>query len=56
MKISDKKVISKSKGKKNLKSHRKNLQMEKAIEFYLSPNLNFKNSAEICNDFLKPPY
>ena len=30
--------------------------MEKAIEFYLSLNLNFKNSAEICNDFLKPPY
>ena len=30
--------------------------VEKAIEFYLSLNLNFKNSAEICNDFLKPPY
>ena len=38
---------------KNLKSHWKKLQMEKAIEFYLSLNLNFKNSAEICDDFLK---
>ena len=55
MKISDKKVTSKNKGKKSEKSLKK-LQMEKAIEFYLSLNLNFKNSAEICNDFLKPPY
>ena len=30
--------------------------MEKVIEFYLSLNLNFENSAEICDDFLKPPY
>ena len=30
--------------------------MDKAIESYLSLNLNSKNSAEICNDFVKPPY
>ena len=27
--------------------------MEKTIEIYLSLNINFKNSAEICNDFSK---
>ena len=52
MKINDKKVTSKNKGNKSEKSLKK-LQMEKAIEFYLSLNLNFKNSAEICDDFLK---
>ena len=51
MKIGDKKVTSKNK-EKNLKSHwKKNYKMEKAIEIYLSLNLNFKNYAEIYIDF-----
>ena len=53
MKNSDKKVTSKNKGKISEKSLKK-LQIEKAIEFYLSMNLNFTNSAEICNNFLEP--
>ena len=55
MKISDKKVTSKNKGKKSEKSLKK-LHMEKGIEFYLCLNLNSKNPAEIGNDFQKPPY
>ena len=53
MKNIDKTVTSKNKGKISEKSLKK-LRKEKAIEFSLSMNLNSKNSAKICNNFLEP--
>ena len=46
-----KKVTSKTKGKKISKVTEKDYETEKPVEIYLLLNLNFKNSAEIFSNF-----